>query len=119
MIKGGGLVKQLGYVGGQNKGLKVYCVPLIFSVNGSEKYVLKLMSQYRDQNDSDNVKNRYKKLEFTSRGELMDAFKGIKLKNEGSFPWQETNNSCGYTIPEEEFEIASLFYDISREDRRS
>ena len=121
MPKEGRLVEQLGSLIDQGKDFEGYYAPIIIRLEGGEKYVLKCMSKYKDESDKNRIKKRHTKLEFTSRQELVEAFQRIakRLSLDRSLSWQETTSTCSYNIPEEEFEIAMLLYDISREDRRS
>jgi len=103
------VVEALGYIGGQDEDLGGFCEPLVVRVDGEEHYILRAMAQYRDSDDGDRVKAKYTKLECGSRAELRAVFKQVerRLGIDRGMSWVETDATCGYNIPEDEFTKAS------------
>jgi len=101
------LVEKVGYIGGQDDEVGGYCEPLIIRSAKGEHYVLHEMHTYYD---GDEIKAKDSKVEFATLEELLRTFHNVerRLAIDISLPWMETTPTCGYDIPIEEFQQASL-----------
>lgn len=102
------VIEYLGYIGGDDDGQGGYCEPIIIRTEGQEHYILHEAHTFSDSLNRSDIKMKHSKVEFSKLEELTSAFERVKarLTIDHSLPWIETDSSCGYTIPHEEWEKA-------------
>ena len=100
-------VTSLGYIGGQDEDLGGYCEPLIVTDEGGrEDYLLHRMGQHREIREGrEIIINDHSKRKVPSKIELLADWTWINehLMVKPKWEWEETNSTCGYNIPEQEF----------------